>query len=124
MDLKRVDIAVLLKLRGIPILIIEAKREDKYVTSSRGRVDPFSRSGTVLRYPNQETLRPTGYSVLHNDRSKYLGSIPPIEEPDKFVNIWKCKEGDYENALNHEAYSILILIKIREHDKKSGLYIH
>lgn len=113
-DLKRIDIAVLLRSTGIPVLIIEARRKDRYVTSpgERVRVDPFSRSvvGQALCYATlikrRFGLPVTPFFATANPSTLVLFS--PIEKPEELVDIRKCEEGDYERALSPGAYSALI----------------
>lgn len=111
---KRADIVVLLKPQRIPILVIETKR--KYV--ERGtfkvdrRIDPFSKAviGQALCYATlikkRYNLPTTPFFATANPEKLVLFS--PIEEPENYVDLKKCEEGDYEGALMPGAYADII----------------
>jgi len=107
-DNKRADIVVLIKNKGIPILIIETKR--KYVERGTYRsnlsitsITPISRAaiGQVLCYATLVKqafgLDKTPFFAIAN--SAGITVFSPIEDPSYFVDMNACKDGRYEDVL-------------------------
>ena len=112
-DNKRVDIAVLIKDKQIPILIIETKR--KYVErgtyKTSPKITPLSRAviGQALCYARfvKESLRldKTPFFATANIDGIFVFS--PIENPDAFVDVNACRDGRYEDAIKPGKYKEL-----------------
>jgi len=113
-DNKRVDIAVLIKDRQIPILIIETKR--KYVErgtyKTNPKITPLSKSviGQALCYARfiKESFRldKTPFFATANIDGIFVFS--PIENPDAFVDVNACRGGRYEDAIKPGKYKELL----------------
>jgi len=113
-DNKRIDIAVLVKDKQIPILIIETKR--KYVERGTYRtnpkITPLSKSviGQVLCYAkfvkDSLGLSDTPFFATANIDGIFVFS--PIEDPDAFVDANACKAGNYEDAIKPGKYNELL----------------
>ncbi|MFZ8809310.1 MAG: HsdM family class I SAM-dependent methyltransferase [Pyrobaculum sp.] len=112
-DNKRVDIAVLVKDKQIPILIIETKR--KYVErgtyKTSPKLTPLSSEviGQALCYARfvKESLRldKTPFFATANIDGIFVFS--PIENPDAFVDVNACRDGRYEDAIKPGKYKEL-----------------
>jgi hypothetical protein len=113
-DNKRVDIAVLIKDRQIPILIIETKR--KYVErgtyKTSPKITPLSSAviGQALCYARfiKESLRldKTPFFATANIDGIFVFS--PIENPDAFVDVNACRDRRYEDAIKPGKYKELL----------------
>jgi methylase of polypeptide subunit release factors len=113
-DSKRVDIAVLVKDKQIPILIIETKR--KYVErgtyKTSPKIMPLSKSviGQALCYARfvKESFRldKTPFFATANIDGIFMFS--PIENPDAFVDVNACRDGRYEDAIKPGKYKELL----------------
>jgi hypothetical protein len=113
-DNKRIDIAVLIKDKQIPILIIETKR--KYVErgtyKTSPKITPLSSAviGQALCYAKfvKESLRldKTPFFATANIDGIFVFS--PIENPDAFVDVNACRDGRYEDAIKPGKYKELL----------------
>jgi type I restriction-modification system DNA methylase subunit len=113
-DNKRVDIAVLVKDKQIPILIIETKR--KYVErgtyKTNPKITPLSKSviGQALCYARfiKESFKldKTPFFATANIDGIFVFS--PIENPDAFVDVNACRDGRYEDAIKPGKYKELL----------------
>jgi len=113
-DRKSADIVVLLKPQRIPILVIETKR--KYI--ERGtfkvdrRIDPLSKAviGQALCYATlvkkRYNLLTTPFFATANPEKLVLFSS--IEKPENYIDLKKCEEREYEEALVPGAYADII----------------
>jgi type I restriction-modification system DNA methylase subunit len=113
-DNKRVDIAVLIKDKQIPILIIETKR--KYVErgtyKTSPKITPLSSAviGQALCYARfvKESLKldKTPFFATANIDGIFVFS--PIENPDAFIDVNACRDGRYEDAIKPGKYKELL----------------
>jgi type I restriction-modification system DNA methylase subunit len=118
-DNKRIDIAVLVKDKQIPILIIETKRKyierDTYRTSPK--ITPLSRSviGQALCYAkfvkDSLGLYKTPFFATANIDGIFVFS--PIEDPGAFVDVNACRDGRYEDAIKPGKYNELQKYRFR-----------